>query len=146
MTFEEFLEMSRDDEMMESLRHANFKRKHGMSLAEMKACDLDVYERTAYDVLKNMVISNKDYTSSRELFIETFRGEDGETDTRPNVQARKIGERLNKRGGLAKMQRVGECFAEFCREYARGDADRWIIATDGRDLEMCWDGIGEWRM
>ncbi len=50
-----------------------------------------------------------------------------------NIRAIGIGKKLNEIGGMDAMRMGGEAVSRF------------LNATKGRELEVCWDGIGNWR-
>lgn len=50
-----------------------------------------------------------------------------------NIRAIEIGERLNEIGGMDAMRMGGMAVSRF------------LDSTKGRELEVCWDGIGAWR-
>ena len=159
MSFEEFCRTMDAHNDVKAKARADFRRKYGKSKHEIMEAQLDDYCRVAYQTLKAMVLAEKDFTSNRQTFVKLNAMDKGtrgafsspssdvlRTSSTPDPVARKIGEKLNERGGFAAMQQVGETLAEFCREYADENPDKWIVQTDGRDIEMCWDGIGQWRM
>lgn len=51
---------------------------------------------------------------------------------RKNARAREIGSTLDEEGGLSLMREVGYAAVKE--------------GVDQRDLEWCWDGIGEWML
>jgi len=54
---------------------------------------------------------------------------DGSTE---DTQIKKIGNELDKLGGIGMMLYVHQTFSRYCPNFSRS-------------LEMKWDGIGEWR-
>jgi hypothetical protein len=141
VSLERLLRMREEHRAARAKEREEFRRKYGVTKVQMMESGLDEYERNAYRRLREMSMNNSDYTSGRELFLQL----DSDGSPRKNREARMIGEALNERGGFTMMQRVGETFAEFCKEYADEHPERSIIQTDGRDLEHCWDGIGNWK-
>ena len=50
-----------------------------------------------------------------------------------NIRAIAIGEKLNEIGGIDAMRLAGTAIRQFLSD------------TKARELEYCWDGIGNWR-
>jgi hypothetical protein len=82
------------------------------------------------------------YSSHPQGFVRTrvaltYPGEAAAVAGPPVLAARirDLGEALNSRGGTVAMLRVHE---DFTRQATR-------ITGAARNLEMMWDGIGEWR-
>jgi len=59
-----------------------------------------------------------------------YEEDDRATISKLDPQARKIGEELNRRGGLQEMQRIGEQLKNV---------------PGANTLYITWDGIGEWK-
>jgi hypothetical protein len=54
-------------------------------------------------------------------------------DRMRNIRAIEIGGKLNEIGGMDAMRMCGMAVSRF------------LDATKGRELEVCWDGIGNWH-
>lgn len=50
-----------------------------------------------------------------------------------NIRAIEIGKKLNEIGGMDAMRMGGVAVSRF------------LDSAKGRELEVCWDGIGAWR-
>lgn len=54
-------------------------------------------------------------------------------ENRRNIRAIEIGKKLNEIGGMDAMRMGGMAVSRF------------MDVTKGRELEVCWDGIGNWH-
>ena len=72
------------------------------------------------------------------MLLELYRQKPGGflADEEAAEPVREIGERVNEAGGMDLMLETHKVFAAKCDEIGPGLA---------RNLEMAWDGIGEWR-
>ena len=57
-----------------------------------------------------------------------------------NKRAKEIGFMLNKAGGFDLMHTV----AYLVNDYLRKKRE-WWQRSDSRELDICWNGIGEWK-
>ena len=57
-----------------------------------------------------------------------------------NSTVLEIGNSLNKAGGLELMVDCANAFSDYL--YKHGSSAQ---QSDARELEFCWDGIGEWK-
>lgn len=88
----------------------------------------------AVDELFSMIMSNHNEEDDRYIFIQ-YNG-------RPNIRAKEIGLALYQFGGDAYMHEVGSKLQQKVHsEIMQGNHK---IATDLRQLEFCWNGIGNW--
>ena len=77
----------------------------------------------------------KDTSENRCVYLNI----DGGAQKRP----REIGRMLHKLGGIHAMKDVGMFIQKSTKVYNNGIvADCW---SDSRMLDICWDGIGEWK-
>ena len=89
------------------------------------------FEASQFFKLKQMIVDckEKNHSPLRTVFIN-LQGE-------PNESAKQIGRELNHVGGLKSMQGVADTLLVFCK-------NEGYSTSDVRELECCWDGIGEW--
>jgi len=89
------------------------------------------FEASQFFKLKQMIVDckEKNHSPLRTVFIN-LQGE-------PNESAKQIGRELNHVGGLKSMQGVADALLVFCK-------NEGYSTSDVRELECCWDGIGEW--
>lgn len=80
--------------------------------------------------LYDMIMSNPVLGPQRAVFL-TLEGE-------RVPEARQIGESLNAQGGQLAMRRVADRLMQMVM-------NDWERRGDMRELDMCWDGIGEWK-
>ena len=90
------------------------------------------YEAGHFFSLKKMIVDCK--LANHDPLRAVFLGLNGE----PNEMAKEIGVELDKIGGLKSMQDIANMLLNFCR-------NNGYSTSDVRELECCWDGIGEWR-
>ena len=90
------------------------------------------FEASQFFKLKQMIVDckEKNHSPLRTVFIN-LQGE-------PNESAKQIGRELNHVGGLKSMQGVADALLVFCK-------NEGYSTSDVRELEYCWDGIGEYR-
>lgn len=61
-------------------------------------------------------------------------------DGKPLLEARQIGQTLYEQGGKPAMLAVGYGFENFIL------GQPWWMRTDAVELDLCWDGLGEWQV
>ncbi len=90
------------------------------------------------DIADNKDVDDQTITMFIKFLLHIGKGEgfispEGE----PHSKAREIGEMLNEMGGLILMQSVARQVATLLQEI-----EGRVV---GRELEYCWDRIGDWR-
>lgn len=94
---------------------------------------LDV-EQAVYE-LSAMIVTNKSY---RANYRYVFLNKNGT----PNQKALAIGMQLHEQGGDAMLHDVMNRMMNFVEE--RIKAGKTYLVFDLRQLECCWNGIGDW--
>ena len=80
--------------------------------------------------LYSMMMSNPVMGAERAVFL-TLEGE-------RVPEARQIGEALYTQGGHYAMHKVADRLMKMVM-------NDWARRGDMRELDMCWDGVGEWK-
>lgn len=87
----------------------------------------------SFEALVDAMRECEDVTPSRAVFLTR--------DGQPVPRFREIGERLNRHGGFAAMSKVAEAMQEFSLLRPEDGAR---MRGDLRELDMCWNRIGDW--